>query len=330
MKIMITGATGYIGHKLALAAANRNYIVHILVRDIQSKFLPVHPNIVPFKGDITEKETVAEAMAGCEKVIHAAAIAKFTDKDNSVFYQVNVGGTKNVLDTALKFGIKKLVFTSTGAVLGPSGKNPVCESDPRTIAFENDYEISKHWAEQIVKEYARKGLFAIIVAAPRVYGPGLSVNGNVFGRLIGNVLSSGLAFMPADKEVVANYAFIDDVVEGHFLAMEKGLGGEKYILGGENISYSFFFNSIRKNAGKKIQLITIPAFLLKVFSLFYMVITKLRGKETNISPKVIQRILQNRALSCDKAIKQLGYTITPFSEGIRQTILHLQNKSYGL
>lgn len=106
-----------------------------------------------------------------------------------------------------------------------------------------------------MKEYARKGLFAIIVAAPRVYGPGLSVNGNVFGRLIGSVLSSGLAFMPADKEVVANYAFIDDVVEGHFLAMEKGLGGEKYILGGENISYNNFLIVSERMPGKRFRLL---------------------------------------------------------------------------
>lgn len=326
--IMITGATGYIGHKLALEAANRGYAVHVLVRNPQSKFLPAHPNIIAHKGDVTDKASVEAAMNGCDNVIHAAAIAKFSDKDNSIFYKVNVEGTRNVLEAALTLSVKKFIFTSTGAVMGPSGKNPVSENDPRITAFENDYEISKHWAEQLVKEYSRKGLFAVIVAAPRVYGPGLLANGNVFGRLLSNILSLRLAFMPADGKVVANYAFVDDVVAGHFLAMEKGLGGEKYTLGGENLSYNTFFSNVRKYAGKKIRLIAIPTFLLKAWSFLYMLIAGLAGRQTNISPKVINRILQNRALSCDKAIKQLGYSITPFSEGIRKTILHLQNKNH--
>jgi nucleoside-diphosphate-sugar epimerase len=328
MKILITGATGYIGYKLAMEAARRNYIVHILVRDLQSTLLPAHPNIIKFKGDITDKASVIASMMNCDKVIHAAAIAKLSAKDNSVFYSVNVEGTRNMLDAALALGVKKFVFTSSGAVIGPSGKYPMSENDPRITAFENDYEISKHWAEELVKEYCRRGLFAIIVAAPRVYGPGHECNGNTMNILLKNILSMRLAFVPSCDNVVANYAFVDDVVNGHFLAMEKGLGGEKYILGGENLSYRSFFQTIKQNTGKKIRLIRIPKLLLKIWSFFYMSICAILGKETHVSPKVVDRLSQNRALTCDKAIRQLGYSITPFSIGIQKTILHLKNKNY--
>ena len=328
MKILITGATGYIGYKLAMEAARRNYIVHILVRDLQSSLLPVHPNIIKFKGDITDKASVMAAMANCDKVIHAAAIAKLSAKDNTIFYSVNVEGTRNMLDAALAMGVKKFVFTSSGAVIGPSGKYPMSESDPRIAAFENDYEISKHWAEELVKEYCRRGLFAIIVVAPRVYGPGHECNGNTMNVLLKNILSLRLAFVPSYDNVVANYAFVDDVVTGHFLAMDKGLGGEKYILGGENLSYRSFFQLIKQNTGKKIGLIRIPKLLLKIFSFFYMSVCTLVGKETHISPKIVDRLAQDRALSSDKAIRQLGYSITPFSIGIHKTILHLKNKNY--
>lgn len=328
MKIMITGATGYIGHSLALEAARRGYTVHALVRDVRSKFLPTHTNIIPFRGDITDKDSVEAAMFGCNKVMHAAALAKFSNKDNAVFYKINVEGTRNMLEAALKLGIKKFVFTSTGAVLGPSGKNPLRENDPRIIAFENDYEISKHWAEQIVKEYARKGLFAVIVAAPRVYGPGLPVNGNILAGVLKKILAYRVAFAPANGQAVANYAYLEDVVTGHFLAMEKGMAGEKYILGGENLSYTSFFKNICACAGKKIRVIHVPALLLKTWGLLYMLMMKLAGRDTHVSPKTISRILHNRALSCEKAVRQLGYRITPFSEGIRKTILHLQNKDY--
>ena len=328
MKILITGATGYIGHKLAMEAAKRNYRVHILVRDLQSSLLPVHPNIIKFKGDITDKASVMEAMMNCDKVIHAAAIAKLSAKDNTIFYSVNVEGTRNMLDAALASGVKKFVFTSSGAVIGPSGKYPMSENDPRITAFENDYEISKHWAEELVKAYSRRGLFTVIVAAPRVYGPGHECNGNTMNVLLKSILSMRLAFVPSYDTVVANYAFVDDVVNGHFLAMDKGLDGEKYILGGENLSYRSFFQTIKQNTGKKIKLIRIPKLLLKMFSFFYMSICALFGKETHISPKVVDRLAQDRALSSDKAIRQLGYSITPFSVGIQKTILHLKNKNY--
>jgi nucleoside-diphosphate-sugar epimerase len=328
MKILITGATGYIGYKLVMEATRRNYTVHILVRDLQSPLLPVHPNIIKFKGDITDKGSVIAAMMNCDKVLHSAAIARLSVKDNSIFYSVNVEGTRNMLDAALALGVKKFVFTSSGAVIGPSGKYPMSESDPRIAAFENDYEISKHWAEELVKEYCRRGVFAIIVAAPRVYGPGHECNGNTMNVLLKNILSIRLAFVPSCDNVVANYAFVDDVVTGHFLAMDKGLGGEKYILGGENLSYRSFFQTIKQNTGKKIRLIRIPKLLLKIYSFFYMSICALLGKETHISPRVVDRLAQNRALSCDKAIRQLGYSITPFSIGIQKTILHLKNKNY--
>ena len=328
MKIIITGATGYIGYKLAMEAARRNYTVHILVRDLRSPLLPTHPNIIKFKGDITDKASVMAAMANCDKVIHAAAIAKLSAKDNTIFYSVNVEGTRNMLDAALALGVKKFVFTSSGAVIGPSGKYPMSENDPRIAAFENDYEISKHWAEELVKEYCRRGLFAIIVVAPRVYGPGHECNGNTMNVLLKNILSLRLAFVPSYDNVVANYAFVDDVVAGHFLAMDKGLGSEKYILGGENLSYRSFFQLIKQNTGKKIGLIRIPKLLLKIFSFFYMSVCALVGKETHISPKIVDRLAQDRALSSDKAIRQLGYSITPFSIGIHKTILHLKNKNY--
>ena len=267
-------------------------------------------------------------MNGCSQVLHAAAIASMWEKDSSIFYKVNVEGTRNVLEAALTLGVKKLVYTSTGAVIGPSGKFPLCEKDPRITAFENDYEISKYWAEELVKEYSRKGLFSVIVAAPRVYGPGINTGGNVFERLLRKILSMRLAFVPSCEQVQANYAFVDDVINGHFLALEKGLGGEKYILGGENISYHTFFNTVKQCAGKKIMLIRVPDILLLTWSFVYMMAYRIAGKHTNISPKIIKRISQNRALSCDKAILQLGYSITPFILGIQRTILHLNNKNY--
>lgn len=328
MKMLVTGATGYIGHKLALYAAEMGYTVHVLVRDRHSEFIPSHSGIKVYEGDITDKASVRNAMEGCTFVMHAAGITRLWEKDSSIFYKVNVEGTRNVLDTALELGVKKLVYTSTGGVFGPSGKFPITENDPRITAFENDYEISKHWAEELVKEYCNRGLHATIVSAPRVYGPGPRTLGNSIEGLIRKILSLGIAFVPSNDKVIANYVYIDDLVKGHFLALEKGIAGEKYILGGENISYSTFFKTIRLHAGKPIRFIRLPRWLIKTWSFFHMLVYRITGRHTHISPRVIDRLSQNRALSSEKAVRHLGYSITPFTEGIQKTIIHLKNKNY--
>ncbi|OLY90861.1 NAD dependent epimerase/dehydratase family protein [Cnuella takakiae] len=149
MKLFLTGATGYVGHRLALHAAKRGYQVQALVRNLQRN-LPRHPNIRFFTGDITDAASVDRAMEGCQQVIHAAALARYYHPRASEFFRVNVGGTHHVLEAALRQGISRLVFTSTCAVLGPSYGRPVTETDTRLRPFDNDYEVSKYCAEQLV------------------------------------------------------------------------------------------------------------------------------------------------------------------------------------
>lgn len=326
MKILITGTTGYIGNRLAIAAATKGYDVNALVRNLSSQNLPHHPNIHFFKGDITDPASITPAIKDCHFVFHAAALTQLWNKDRSVFYKVNVDGTRNMLEAALKAAVRKFVFTSSCAVLGPSNGHPVSEDEPRITPFENDYEISKHCAEELVKEYAHKGLFALTVCPPRVYGPGLNTKGNAVNRLLGNAIKSGIAFMPSTSDALGNYAFIDDVIDGYFLANYKGARGEKYILGGENKSYKEFFTVVQNQSDKKINVFIVPDFLLKSISMLIFSAHYLIGRHTHISPKTINRISQNRSLNCNKAIEQLGYRITPFAEGIRQTINHLKTK----
>jgi dihydroflavonol-4-reductase/farnesol dehydrogenase len=263
-------------------------------------------------------------MQGCDMVIHAAANANLYEKHNTIIYRSNVEGTKNVLDAALSLQVKKFVFTSSCAVFGTSFKAPMCEHDPRLIAFEDDYEISKQCAEDLVRSYCQRGLHSVIVALPRVYGPGLSVHGNFIERILERILRLGIAFTPWNGNTLANYTYVDDVVAGHFQAAEQGICGEKYILGGENVSYNTFFRTVRTVAGKRIVLIPIPQFILLTWSFCHMIIHRLCGLHTNISPALIKRLLQDRAFSSEKAIHKLGYSITPFTEGLRRTIHHIQ------
>src|SRR6267154_2500527 len=143
MKILVTGASGYVGNKLAHTLAGRGEEVHALVRSSSANELLQHPNIAIFKGDILQKESLVAAMKGCKQVYHTAARVGAWARDSSVFYEVNVGGTRNVLDAALQSGVEKTVFTSTCGVIGPTLNEPLEENGQRTTGFEFDYDSSK-------------------------------------------------------------------------------------------------------------------------------------------------------------------------------------------
>jgi nucleoside-diphosphate-sugar epimerase len=325
MKILVTGASGYIGNKLAHALANKGNTVHAFVRSSGADKLLQHPNIAIFEGDILDKESLAISIKGCRQVYHTAGFVKLWAKDADNFYRQNVAGTNNVLEAALNEGVNKFVYTSTCGVWGPCNGQLLIESDPRTGSFDNDYDLSKYLAEKSVKEYCTKGLFTVIVNPPRVYGPGLLRHSSAVNRFVLQLINNRISLLPWRTEVSANYAFIDDVVNGHILAMEKGLGGERYILGGENVSYKRFVDTVGKISRRKSIQIRIPSFLLKAISHAELLRGKLNGHEPLITPGIVKRFQSDKIFDCSKAIRQLGYRVTPFEEGLKITIDHLKN-----
>ncbi|MEJ7767123.1 MAG: NAD-dependent epimerase/dehydratase family protein [Chitinophagaceae bacterium] len=326
MKIFITGATGYVGHALALRLAQNGDCVHVLVRDPSSPHVPKHENIRVFTGDITDRSTIIQPLTECKQVFHTAALVKLWAKDPSIFYKTNVEGTRNVLDEALEQGVKKVVFTSSCGVLGPSINVPMCETDPRNTRIDNDYEFSKLLAENLVKEYCqKKGLSGVIVSLSKVYGPGIETHPFSVNRAIKNFIKGKITFIPKPASFLANYCFINDVVEGHLLAMQKGVGGEKYILGGENISYTELFQRLRSVSGAKAPVIPVPPFVFKCIASLQWLQCKVSGKEPFFTAKGVHHFFCNKALSSDKAICELGYHITPLHTGLQQTTGFLKN-----
>ena len=328
MKIMITGASGYIGNKLAHVLAEQGHQVHAFVRSDNADHLLQHERIRIFYGNMLQPSTIRQAMAGCQQVYHAAGLAKLWTKDPSDFYLHNVIGTENILAAALEMGVKKLVYTSTCGVWANSMLHPLTETDPRTNSYDNDYDLSKCLAEKSVREYCHKGLFTVIVNPPRVYGPGISTHSNAVNRFLSYLINSRIAFIPSANEVQANYAFIDDVVNGHLLAMEKGLGGERYILGGENASYRRLIQLVKASSQLKNVLLPLPNVLARLFSCIELIRAKISTHDPVIVPGVLRRLAISKTFDCNKAIRQLGYTITPLEKGIAITVDFLKN-SYG-
>jgi nucleoside-diphosphate-sugar epimerase len=327
MKILVTGASGYIGNKLVRELARQGNKVHAFDCS-PSNALSHHLNVCFFKGDILNKEKLAEAMSGCEQVYHLAGITRLWAKDPDIFYHQHVGGVTNVLNTALELNVRKLVYTSSCAVWAPCNGYLYTENDPNISSFNNDYDLSKFLAEKLVREYSYKGLFTVIVNPPRVYGPGQYRFSNAVNRFICWLLNKKITPVPWHLETKANYAFIDDIVKGHIMAMEKGLGGERYILGGENISYRKFIDTVKKISGVKNIFIRTPSLFTKTYGWLELMRGKLNGHEPLLTPQMIERFTIDKMMDSSKAIKQLGYSITPFEEGMNITIDYLKKKNY--
>ena len=328
MKILVTGATGYVGHELALALANQGNQVHILVRNLFSKNIPRHDNIIVFPGDVTDRDSIRKAMQGCTQVYHTAAIVKIFARDPSIFYNVNVKGTHNLLAEALDLGVKKFVYTSTCGVLGSSVHYPKKETDPRTESFDNDYEFTKYLGENLVKEYAHKGLFTVIVSLSKVFGPGIETHPISVNRIIDKFIKGKLTFVPKPGNISSNYCFINDIVKGHMQAMQFGLGGEKYILGGVNISYDDLFKEVRRLSGSKAKLLHVPISLVKVLAFLNWCKYLITKKEPFVTAKGVHHIYINKEFDNKKAIQNLHYQPTPLSEALKQTIHFLKTEQH--
>ncbi len=324
MKIFITGATGYIGNLLALKLAEEGNIIHALVREPETNN-PDHPNIKLFQGNVTDINSIRTAMDECEQVFHLAAFARLWVRPSDIFYKINVEGTKNILDVAIEKNVLKLVYTSSTAVFGTSINEPLSENDPRTIGFNNDYDLSKCMAEKLIMDYTKKGLNALIVNPSRVYGPGKETYSNPFTRILKALMKGEPVPVPKCPDVVANYSYIYDVVEGHILAMKNGKAGERYILGGENISYRQLFSVVREIIPAK-YVVPLPKMILKVAGYMQLLRFYLTKKQPGFTPSAINRYYSNTAFSCLKAIKELNYKITPFRQGMIDTIHHLKQQ----
>jgi farnesol dehydrogenase len=327
MKYFITGATGFIGNRLTEELLKDGSEIHILGRSKKKVDVLYGKQVDYFEGDLLDFDVIRGAMKGCDSVFHLAALAQLWSKDKTESYNANVIGTKNILEAALLNKIRRVVFTSSAATLRPSAGNEVVdETFPLPAEYLTDYEKTKAGAEQLCYEYCKKGLEVVIVNPSRVYGPGEMNKSNSVTILINRYISGNWRAIPGDGKAIGNYVFIDDVVQGHIQAMKSGIPGEKYILGGINVSFNQFFNTLCSVSGKDFRLFHLPFSVMMAASEFELFMAETFGKKPLITPPWVKRYMQNRPISSNKAITQLNYKITSLEEGMQKTIEWLLKK----
>ncbi len=247
-KILVTGATGFIGSSLVRRLASGEDEVFILVRK-SSDLTPlsdVLPKVNLVYGDITDSASLDAALRGIDLVYHSAGLTYMGDKKNALLYKINVDGTRNILRASLSAGVKRFVHVSSITAVGIAfDKKPVNESviwNFESISLE--YARTKHLSEVEVAEAVKKGLDCVIVNPAFVFGAG-DINFNA-GRIIKDIYNKRLPFYPLGGICVVDVEIVSQAI---ISAMERGKTGERYILGGENVSYKQLADTISRITG---------------------------------------------------------------------------------
>lgn len=327
MRFLVTGATGFIGANLCNKLVGQGHRVTGLYRN-PANLPPVIPDGMNFvKGDILNYPGVYEAAGGCDGIFHTAAFTGIGARNHELIRQVIVDGTLNVIKAAIENGVKKIVITSTAGVLGPSGESPVTEETVRTSGYFIPYESAKAEAELKALGFAGKGIEVTVVSPTRVYGPGPLNKANSVTRIMKLYHEGKWRFNIGDGSSAGNYAFVDDVSEGHILAMEKGLNGEKYLLGGENVTYNEFFSLLAELTGKNLRLINIPVHVALAAARMSVIFSAITSKDPFMTPGHVKRYACNWNISSEKARQVLGYKITSLREGMEKTLAWLRTQT---
>jgi nucleoside-diphosphate-sugar epimerase len=331
-KVFVTGGTGFIGSRLIEALVARGEQIRALSRRPELRPDPppglgwedggplASPQVQWVRGDITDRQSLVRGMEGCTQVYHLAAYAKNWARDRRTFDELNVRGVQNVLDAAQQVGAERVVWTSSIATIGSTRRGEIGNEDtPRIVPPFNDYERTKLIAEREAVRRAREGLPVVIVNPTRLYGPGYLTEGNSVAILIDDYDRGKLPILLNRGVNVGNWVLVDDVVQGHILAMEKGRVGERYILGGENAPLRQLFRLIDRISGKRH--FQFPIF--KPGAMVFAYVQQWRAKEFGIYPRItpgwVRFYLAEWAHSTEKAQRELGYRPTPLETGLRIT-----------
>ena len=321
MKCFLTGVSGFIGQNLARQLQTDGHVVHAIVRGPVPEILKNEPHVQFYSGDLHDKDILKSAMEDCELVFHLAAFARPWSKDPSLPYRINVEGAENVFRAAYEVGVKRVVFTSSAATMSPSYNSiPANEATIRSVPYFNAYEITKAEAEEKAGEYCKKGLEVVIVNPSRVYGPGPINPSNSVTRMIKSYAEGSWRIIPGDGKKIGNYVFIDDVVNGHILAARKGRAGERYILGGENLTFDELFQVLAEVSGERHKLYHLPLPLMMSVARLMTWQSGLTGLPPLITPDFVKKYMSHWSLSSQKAVDELGYSITSFRTGVERTL----------
>lgn len=303
---LVTGGTGFVGSAVARALLARGYGVRALVRPSADRRnldgLPVE--IV--RGDLTEPDSLARAVAGCRFVMHVAADYRIWVPDPAAMLRANVDGTIALMRAAHAAGVERAVHCSSVAALGlTSDGSPADEATPVSEhAVVGIYKKSKYRAEQAVLALVREEQVPVVVVNPSTPVGPRDVKPTPTGKMIADAAAGRI---PAYVDTGLNIVHVDDVAEGHVLALERGRIGEKYILGGENLLLREVLALVAQAAGRQAPRVRLPRRALYPIAYMFEAVARLTGMEPPVTADHLRMARKRMFFSSAKAERELGY-----------------------
>lgn len=312
---LVTGANGFVGAAVMRALIARGESVRALVRPNSNTVNLDGSSVDIAYGDITDKASLLEAIDGCRTVLHVAADYRLWVPDPDSMYRTNIDGSVNVLEAAAEAGATNMVYTSSVAVLGINAdKSAADEETPVSVDdMVGPYKRSKFLAEEAVRRRAEELGFPVITVNPSTpIGPG-DFRPTPTGRII---VDSALGKMPAYVDTGLNIVHVDDVAQGHLLARDAGKPGERYILGGADLSLKEILAMVAKHSGRKPPSVRLPRAAVYPVAVVGEIVARLFGTEPLVTLDELRMAKKHMYFSSRKAETELGYRWRPAEEAI--------------
>ncbi len=311
MRVLITGATGYLGRALISAFRASGHATIAFSRHASASLVPGDT----FDGDVRDPSALARAVEGCDAVCHSAAVVSVWKKRREEFDEVNVGGLQHVLDVARAAGIGRIVYTSSFLALPPAGAS--------TPGRWNDYQRTKVAAEELAARAVAGGAPLVRVYPGVIYGPGALTEGNLVGTMVSDHLRGRLpGLVGADR--IWSYAWVEEVAAGHVAAMERGQPGGRYRLGGENAPQMRVFEIVRELTGRPLPR-RVPAALAAIVGALEEVRAAVTGRPPLLTAGTVEVLMRDWTMDSSAAVHDLGYRILPLREGIARVVEEIRN-----
>jgi dihydroflavonol-4-reductase len=315
--VLVTGASGFVGSAVARALIARGAKVRLLVRATSDRTNLAGLRAELAEGDIRDQPSVERAATGIRYLFHVAADYRIWAPDPEDIVRNNRAGTLAVMNAAKAAGIERIVYTSSVATLKPLDGGAADETRAATPEQAvGAYKRSKVVAERLVEDMVADGLPAVIVNPSTPIGP-RDVKPTPTGRII---VEAATGKMPAFVETGMNLVHVDDVAAGHLLALEKGVIGERYILGGQDVSLGQMLADIAAIVGRKPPTIAIPRAPLFPLAWVNEQIARVTGKEPFLTIDSLKMAAHNMYFTSARAEAQLGYRARPYVEALKDAI----------
>lgn len=302
---LVTGGTGFVGAAVVRALLQQNWQVRALARAGSDRRNLAALTVDVVTGDLADRASLDRALAGCDALFHVAADYRLGARDSAQLYRTNVDGTGRIIEAARAAGVARIVYTSSVAAIGiPKDGTPGNERTPVGLGdMIGHYKRSKFLAEELAREMANAGAPVVIVNPSTPIGPG-DIKPTPTGQM---VLDAANGRMPAFVDTGLNIVHVDDVAAGHLLAATHGRIGERYILGGQDMTLREILAQIAHLVGRAPPRIQLPRAPLIPVAYVAELAARLTGGSTRITVEGLRMAGKRMFFESGKAQRELGY-----------------------